>query len=344
MLAPLSLALRSRRRRPTPWAELADLSGLPPEGLADAVRELARRGFVIESQPHLGLSLLDVPAALDGTEVAWDLPVSRIGCRLRCVETTTSTNDLAWEAVERNPGEADGLALFADYQSGGRGRRRSRWLAPPSSSVLCSVILWVPPGTLEGAVLTRMAAVAAAEAIEDQCDLPVGIKWPNDIVLEDRKVGGILVETRSQGGSAAPVVVGIGINCSQGPAAFPPAIRSRAASLAMLGAQVDRTLLARSLLVRLDRAWALATGPDGAAKAREGAARRCRTLGKQLTVTEGGAQHAGEVVDLDEEYGLVLRLAGGALRRFPAMTSHVVSEGGGPGGPGKKGGENAARS
>jgi BirA family biotin operon repressor/biotin-[acetyl-CoA-carboxylase] ligase len=331
LLPAVSLALRSRRRQPVPWAELASLSGLPPKGLAEAVEALGRRGFVIETHPHLGLSLVDVPADLDEAEVAWALPVTRVGRRVTCVQTTTSTNDLAWDAAEKESEASDGLAVFADHQSAGRGRRGSRWLAPRGTSILCSVVVWVPQGPVGAAVLTRTAAVAAAEAVEDQGDLAVGIKWPNDLTVEDRKIGGILVEARHRPGDAAPVVIGIGINCSQRPEAFPPRIRPRVASLAMLGAQVDRTLLARSLLVRLDQALARAAGPEGAVRACGETARRCRTLGRWLSVTEGGVPYSGQVVDLDAEYGLVLRLPDGTLRRFPAMTTHVVSEGVEPG-------------
>ncbi len=327
MLPALSLVLRSRRRQPVPWAELAGLSGLPPKRLAETIEALGRRGFVIESHPHLGLSLVGVPPDLDEAEIAWALPVRRVGRRVTCVETTTSTNDLAWEAAEKESDASDGLAVFADHQSAGRGRRGRRWLAPRATSILCSVVLWVPQGPAGAALLTRTAAMAAAEAIEDQSDLAVGIKWPNDLVVEDRKVGGILVEARHQPRDVGPVVMGVGINCSQRPEAFPPGIRPRVASLAMLGAEVDRTLLARSLLVRLDQVLAWTGGAGGAARARDGAARRCRTLGGWLSVMEGGTPYAGQVVDLDAEYGLILRLPDGTLRRFLAMTTHVVSDG-----------------
>lgn len=159
---------------------------------------------------------------------------------------TDSTNDLAWEAAGEGRDAADGLAVFAEQQSQGRGRRGTRWLAPPHSSILCSVLVWWPAGGAEAALLTRTAAVAAADAVEELSDLDVGIKWPNDVVVDDRKVGGILVEVRGGGEAEAPAVVGIGLNCCQGPEAFPPSIRPGAASLAMLGAEVDRTLLARA--------------------------------------------------------------------------------------------------
>jgi BirA family biotin operon repressor/biotin-[acetyl-CoA-carboxylase] ligase len=322
----VSLALRRRRHEATPWAELSDLTGLASKRLAAAVEELARRGYLIESHPHLGLRLVEAPPSLDAEELAWGLEVRRVGRRIQCVDEVSSTNDLAWEAARLGPPASDGLAVFAEHQTEGRGRRGNRWLAPPHTAILCSALLWMPRAAAEAGVVTRAAAVAAAWAIEDQCDLAVGIKWPNDIVIDGRKAGGILVEARPGTGDTTPLVLGIGINCSQRLEAFPPQSRSRITSLAILGAAVDRTLLARSLLERLDLAWGRMAEPDGLAAIRQEATRRCRTLGNRIAVVENGVTYAGEVVDLDPDYGLVLRLPGGALKRMPALTSHVVPE------------------
>jgi BirA family transcriptional regulator, biotin operon repressor / biotin---[acetyl-CoA-carboxylase] ligase len=155
--------------------------------------------------------------------------------------------------------------------------------------------------------------------------LRVGIKWPNDLVIEDRKVGGILVEARPAAGEMGPVVIGIGVNCSQGPEAFPTELLPAVASLAMLGEEVDRTLLARALLEKLDGLIARSAEPAGRDEIRQQAVARCRTLGRRVTLAEGGTTSTGEVIDLDPDYGLVLRLPEGGIRRFPAMTTHVVA-------------------
>ena len=356
MDARVSLVLRERSPRRLPLAELGQSLKLSPGPLRCALEELASLGFTVEMHPMLGLRLTGVPQEILEEEVACDLAVRRIGRRVRCVESTASTNDLAWEAAARGPEEADGLAIFAEHQSAGRGRRGNRWLAPPHSSILCSVVVWLPhpppsptPRARRGsvglylnaprcsrsgldllpqrawpAVLTRGAALAAALAIEDRCGVSTGIKWPNDLVAEDRKIGGILVEARPVAGEAGPVVIGIGLNCTQGPEAFPPEIRGRVASLGMFGEDPDRTLLARSLLLRLDEVLGRMAEPAGRAVVSKDAAARCRTLGRQISVKEGQAVYTGEVIDLDADYGLILRLPEGCIRRFHAMTTQVV--------------------
>jgi BirA family transcriptional regulator, biotin operon repressor / biotin---[acetyl-CoA-carboxylase] ligase len=323
--ARVSLALRRAAGRPISEARLAADLRLAPPRLAAVLDELGRLGFTIESHPIQGLSLVGAPPALFEEEIACDLAVRRIGRRIRCVAEAVSTNDLAWAAADRGPAEADGLAIFAEHQSAGRGRRGNRWVAPPHSSLLVSVVAWVVDDPSHVAILTRAAAVAAAEAIESVTSLKVGIKWPNDLVIEDRKVGGILVEARPTAGGRGVAVIGMGLNCTQSADALPPEVQASAASLAMLGEVVDRTLLARALLERMDAVLALMETSEGQVGIRQAANARCRTLGRRITLSEGAATFTGEVVDLDPDYGLILRLAEGGLRRFHAMTSHVVA-------------------
>ncbi len=323
----VSLALRQARGEAIPTQVLAGRLHRRPEEVAAAVEELAGRGFRIESHPLQGFRLLEAPPALTAGEIAWNLPATRVGRTVRCVRETASTNDLAWQAAGEGRDTAEGLALFAEYQTAGRGRRGNRWLAPPHSSILCSVVLWEPHGAMRTGVLTRAASLAAAQAIEAETGLHVGIRWPNDLVVEDRKVGGVLVEARPNRSGTGPVVLGIGINCTQPAEAFPARLRAGATSLVAAGADVDRTLLARSLLERLDGVAARMGEESGAATIREAVARRCRTLGQRITVSGGPDEVAsGEVVALDPDYGLLLRLPTGEIRRFAAMTTHVVCQ------------------
>jgi len=321
----VSLAFRRRQDRPVPPTELAAALELSPRQLAEAVHDLSEAGFVIEAHPMLGWRLVRAPPSLLAEELACELAVNRIGRRVVCLETTTSTNDLAWEAVAKGRNLSDGLAIFAEHQTEGRGRRGTRWLAPAHTAILCSVVLWAPRAGSEAGILTRAAAVAAAEAIEREVDLAVGIKWPNDVVIDDRKVGGILVEVRPAAKGAAAVVIGIGLNVFQRAEAFPRDMRPHVASLAMVGAEVDRTLLARSLLERLDRVCCGAEGVREDEAIRREAAKRCCTVGRRIALAEGDTIYQGEVVDLDPDYGLILRLEDGGQRRFGALTSHVVS-------------------
>jgi len=345
----ISLSLRCRRGRPATADVLAAELGLAPKRIAAEIDRLVAAGFLVECHPMLGYRLIGVPPSLVAEEIACDLATVRIGRLFQCVEEAGSTNDLAWQAAAAgaadsssracatsDPASADGLVVLAEHQSAGRGRRGNRWLAPAHTSILCSVLTWMPQAAGQAGAITRAAAVAVAEAIEDECHLAAGIKWPNDLVVEDRKVAGILVESRQGasgsrpggGGGASPVVIGIGINCTQEAADFPDQIRPQVASLAQFEPVVDRTLLARALLKRLDRRLGELADTEGADSVRLRAAARCRTLGQRISVSDGHTTYSGQVIDLDPDYGLVLRLLDGGIRRFAALTTHVV--GGGP--------------
>lgn len=317
----ISLLLRRSAGQAVSSDRLAAESGLSVAHVGAAVQDLQQAGFDVESHPMLGYRFLAPPPHLVSEELAWGGQDRRAGRIVRCVGVTASTNDLAWEAVSRGRQEADGLAVFAEHQAAGRGRRGGRWLAPPHSSILCSVIFWVPA---DAAILTRGAGLAAALAVEDQGYRQVGIRWPNDIVMDDRKVGGILVEVRQTPDGENAAVIGIGINCTQSQDEFPRQLRNHAGSLAMMGEDVDRTLLARALLGRLDEVVARMATEEGAADIQSQAARRCVTLGRRITLLESGSIWTGDVLGLEDDYGLVLRLAEGGIRRFPAMTTHVL--------------------
>ncbi|HET7744486.1 MAG TPA: biotin--[acetyl-CoA-carboxylase] ligase [Gaiellaceae bacterium] len=144
----------------------------------------------------------------------------------------------------------EGAAAATDHQTGGRGRLRRRWEAPPGSSLLVSVLLR-PPGERDVPELSLVAAVAAAEAVELATGLSAQIKWPNDVMLNRRKVAGILSELAD-----GTVVVGVGVNVNQTRDELPAEATTPAGSLRTLtGREHDRAALLGSLLGRLELAY-----------------------------------------------------------------------------------------
>ncbi len=165
---------------------------------------------------------------------------------------TTSTNDVALQlAREGAPG---GTLVCCEYQRAGRGRRGARWCAPAESSVLCSLLLR-PEKPLPTAHLAILSGVGAANALKG-LQYPVKVKWPNDLLLHDRKVAGILVETLPDA-----VVIGVGVNCTVPEEAFPEDIRARAGSLHTLCAAlpVHREQVLGALAQGLSDAFARVT-------------------------------------------------------------------------------------
>jgi BirA family transcriptional regulator, biotin operon repressor / biotin---[acetyl-CoA-carboxylase] ligase len=179
-------------------------------------------------------------------------PLRRLGTALVVEDTVSSTNDLA--ASRAAAGAVEGLVVVASAQSAGRGRQGRTWSSPPGAGLYASIVLR-PPTEAVG-LLTLAGGVAIAEGIRACTGLAVDLKWPNDVLAPGgrRKLAGILVEGTASGGRLEHVVFGYGINVR--PAAYPPDVRHRAASLEEeLGRAVDPALLLAFTLEALDRRY-----------------------------------------------------------------------------------------
>lgn len=206
------------------------------------------------------------------------------------VERTRSTNADVAEAARRGAGE--GLVVTAEHQVAGRGRLGREWQAPAKSGLAVSVLvrpLDVPAGRWSW--LPLLAGVAAHASLTELAGVPAGLKWPNDVLVDGRKIAGILVERiETAGGPAA--VIGIGVNTDLGPAELPT---PTATALSLLGSHVDRTTLLVDLLTRLGAEYAAWRGAGGDAEPELRAAyeRACVTLGRQVGVAlpDGRSMH-----------------------------------------------------
>ncbi len=148
------------------------------------------------------------------------------------------------------PADPEGAIATTDHQTGGRGRRGRSWVEAPGTAVLVSVLLRPPPAR-EAPQLSLVGGVAAAMAVEDALALAAQIKWPNDVMVDRRKVAGVLAEARD-----GIVVLGIGINVNQTREQLPEDARVAAASLRTIdGRERDREAMLASLLAHLDRLY-----------------------------------------------------------------------------------------
>lgn len=178
-----------------------------------------------------------------------------IGREIVVLEETTSTNDSILQMITTTT--AEGLVVFAEHQTAGRGQRGNRWESAPQKGLWFSILLRPRIDIDKSARLTTWAAETVARAIQEQCSLGATVKSPNDVQIDGRKVAGVLVEMRAQKNAPHIAIAGIGVNVNHAAADFPEELRARATSLAIaLDRQVDREQFATALLRNLDRTYA----------------------------------------------------------------------------------------
>jgi len=263
----------------------------------------------------------------------------RVGRRIITLAETHSTNTLALRAAEEP--DADGLAIFADAQLEGRGRLGHSWLSPRGASVLCSVVLitaedpaTVPNGfdaqqahARTAALLTQVSAIAACEAIRRATDVTPAIKWPNDIRIAGRKLGGILIESRTIGNREKPSrawVIGIGINCLQHAGHFPEDLRETATSIELATAHaIDRSAVAHELLRSLDD-WFASDNWSQANKVHATWLNYAEPIGQKVRLHREGVDYAGWTVEVDPTGGLIVKLETGQLEWFDPMRTTLL--------------------
>ena len=210
-------------------------------------------------------------------------------------------------------GASEGLCIVAREQTHGRGRHERVWNSPRDAGLYVSVLLRPQFDISVWPLITLMAAVAVADALQEACGLQIDIKWPNDIVVHDQKLSGILAETVETSEGLA-CVLGIGINLSND--AIPAELRGQATSVAALtGHGADAERLLTSLLAQLARHYAQLGEADGPALAiRHWMAASSFAIGKPVRVDTGTEEFEGQTDGLENDGALRVQMAGGEIR------------------------------
>ena len=217
----------------------------------------------------------------------------------------------------------DGLAVVAEQQTGGRGRRGRSFVSPAGQGLYLSVLLRPRCPLEEVSTLTAWTAVAVCNAVERVCGVRPGIKWPNDVILDGRKLCGILTELELEAETAAlrHVVVGVGINLTQTAADFGPEVAPVAVSLAQaLGRAPRRAEMAAAVLAALDELYA--AFPAERAAWLERCRADCLTLGRTVRLLRAGEEEEAFAEAVDDAFALVVRRADGSRE---AVSSGEVS-------------------
>ena len=303
------LALLRDREGYLSGEELSRELGLSRAAVWKAVEALRKDGYAIEARTGLGYRLTAAPDALTEREVRRFLGQPGVlGRELHCLETIDSTNTYAKKLAMS--GAPDGTVVIANDQTAGRGRMGRTFQSPKDKGIYLSVLLRPEMEPQRLMPVTAMAGIAVADAVEAVCGVRPGLKWPNDPVIGNKKLCGILTEMSLEGetGRVQYLVLGIGINVGQ--ADLTEDVAAIATSLsAYLGRPVSRPQLAAALIKELEKLYGALK--DGDLSRYLAAYRRdCVNLGKTVQLL-GEDREVVTAVDIDGEFGLVVRTADG---------------------------------
>ncbi|MDY0212754.1 MAG: biotin--[acetyl-CoA-carboxylase] ligase [Desulfuromonadaceae bacterium] len=220
------------------------------------IKQLRAQGYAIEAVPSRGYRLDTRPDVLLPIVIKAGLNTAIIAKSIECHVELDSTNLRAHTLAEQ--GAPEGSVVVAECQTSGRGRMGRSWSSPPGVNVYTSVVLRPILALSEATQLTFLAAVAVARAIEKVCDVRVSVKWPNDILLNGKKIAGLLNELTAETEGIHYVVLGIGVNLNMEESQFPPDLRYPATSVLLeTGQRVDRVAFIRTLFTELDALYVL---------------------------------------------------------------------------------------
>jgi len=284
---------------------------------------LRQKGYSIESSPTKGYRLTKSP----------DLSVEEIKVSLQKTifkdiiyfEHIDSTNTAAIELASK--GFQDGAVLIAEEQSQGKGRLGRKWLSPAGKNLYMSIILKPHMLPSDAAFLTLMSAVACASALRRLTSVPVSIKWPNDLMASDRKLGGILTEIKADMDRIIHAVIGVGININLDAEDMPDEIKETATSIKIEqksrrangqnSSDFSRTLVAIEILKEIDR-WYNVLLNKGNIAIKDEWLQLSSTIGRAVKVTVMDTIFTGTAMGIDESGMLTLQLSDNSLKKISA--------------------------
>ncbi len=277
------------------------------------IKVLRDEGYMIDSSTNLGYSLVKTPDTLTPGEIKAGLKTSIIGRNIEYFKETESTNIIAREmagSVE------EGTVVIAESQTGGRGRLGRKWISP-EGGIWLSIILKPGIQPLYAPRITLMAGVSAAKTIRS-FGLPAKIKWPNDVLINGKKVCGILTEIEAEIDMIDYCVVGIGIDANVDTESFPEEFRDSSTSLKKeLGHEINRVDFVQKLMLEFEALY-LIFQKNGFPSILEEWRGMSATIGEWVKITTQNRTIYGEAIGVDNEGALILETDEGKLEKIVA--------------------------
>jgi BirA family biotin operon repressor/biotin-[acetyl-CoA-carboxylase] ligase len=300
--------------------KLSEYMGVSRTAVWKYINELKKEGYSIESSSKKGYKLLPSQDILNAFEVRCNLNTEVLGKKVVFLSTVDSTNEYAKKLAFE--GAVEGTVVLAENQVCGKGRLGRAWASADKKGIWMSIVLRpeVPPEEVQ--LITLAASVAVVKALRESTGIEAGIKWPNDIILDNKKVCGILTEMNSEMEAVNFIILGIGINVNQLTEDFPDEIKKTAVSLRAYSQNVgtgtyfyNRSEIIKKLLFELERIYIKIISND-LKEVTEEWKKYSVTLGKEVRVLTKGDTFTGMAEDITKDGRLVVACADGIKREI----------------------------
>lgn len=288
--------------------QLCDYFNVSRTAVWKVIEQLKKEGYRIEAVRHKGYRLVGSPDVLSKAEIESMVQTKWAGRKVIYYEETDSTNIRAKDAGER--GGKHGTLFVAERQSAGKGRRGRGWESPAGTSIYMTILLH--PDFLPGKAprLTLLMALAVAEAVKSVTGLTGGIKWPNDVVSNGKKLCGILTEMSTEIGCINYVVIGVGINVNQ--ETFPEEIKDKATSLRLeTGRSFRRAELIAAVMERFEACYETFLKTEDLSGVRKEYNRLLVNRNQEVKVLEPGNEYEAHAIGINDTGELIVKTSDG---------------------------------
>jgi len=288
----------------------------------EAIRLIEEWGYRLKRDGDF-VTLVSTPDTLSATEIRHNLATKFIGQAVHSYQSVKSTNDIADSLA--CSGAPEGTIVTAERQTAGRGRRGRSWHSPEGTGIYLSIILRPKFKPEKAPGVSIMTALALADTISEYCPNKTAIKWPNDILIDGRKVAGILTELYAEKNRVEYIVIGIGININTRPEDFPEDIKKIATSIrASRRKKISRVALLQKFLIAFEKEY-LAYQQDQLARSHKRVRGYSSLIGHQVKLASGKGIIEGTALDIDAD-GALLVDVNGERRTITSGEVTVVKE------------------
>lgn len=301
--------LRQNQEEYVSGQDLCEQFGVSRTAVWKAIKQLKEAGYEIAAVQNRGYRLVNVPDILSQSEIASQLHTKWLGRDLRYLEEVDSTNAAAKRIAEASL-DGHGIAIVADKQTAGRGRRGRTWNSPRGTGLFFSILLKPEINPDNASMLTLVMGMAAVKGIAEVTGLNPQIKWPNDVVLNRKKIVGILTEMSAQVDYVNHIVVGTGINVSQ--TEFPEEIAKTATSLKLelqktgKDIQISRAQLLGAVLMHFEQYYEIYLKTQDISALREEYDTMLANRGKTVRVLDPLGEYEGTALGINDRGELLV--------------------------------------